>query len=304
MRCKPVRIVAGIASPQDAEATAAFLSDAPESAEVLALAVVPRRRLLNTAPPHQWHVRAWQRSLKEAERLERDHASRLLEDFSSSVSSSVASVRTEVLGGNPSRQILAAARKDSADLIIVSRRQGATNGATHLGHVASRTARYAPCDVLVLDHRAAKPRTCLLATDGSAPARLAADMLRTLLARGRRTLLVCTIAPSFSPTFVRTGSFAYADYDRLLSDIREAQRAAAQATVDREGAAFPATAFDVKKLAYSGEAVAVLSRVVEEYGVDLLAIGARGLSAPSRFLLGSVAWRLLNRVGRSILIAR
>ena len=299
-----MRIVVGIGSEQDVKAIASFLSAVPESAEVAAAAVVPRHSLLDTMPPYPWRLRTWRRFLKEAEKIEREHASELLDDFRSSAVSSVADVQTTVLRGDPARQLITTARRQGADFIMVVRRQKSDVGTSPLGHVASRIARYAPCSVLVLNPESPVPGVCLLATDGSSQASLAGERLRNLLARGRRNLLVCTIAPSFNATFVKTGSLAYADYERFLADIRETQKAAAQAIVNREGAAFQGSAFDIKKLAYTGEAVAVLSRAIEEFHVGLLAMGAKGLSAPSRFLLGSVSWRLLNRITCSMLISR
>ena len=103
---------------------------------------------------------------------------------------------------------------------------------------------------------------------------------------------------------MKTGSFAYTQYDRVLADIRENQRSAARAIVDRESVAFRESQFDVRKLVYPGDAVAVLSKVIQDHNVDLVVMGAKGLSAPSRFLLGSVTWRLLNRATCSILIGR
>ena len=297
-----MRIVFGIGNEQDTGPMASFLSVVPVSTQILAVAIIPKRNLLDSMSPYPWRLRRSHRLLKEAAELERKHASDLLDNFRSSVSNAGAVIQTTVVTGNPARQLVGIAQREEADLIVVARQHSIRTSS--LGHIASRIARYAKCSVLVLNPDNPVPRVCLLASDGSSQATTAGSRLRSLVVRGRRTLHICAVAPSFNATFVKTGSLAYTQYNRVLADIRENQTAAARMIVDRESVAFRESQFDVRKLVYTGGAVAILSKVIQEHNVDLVVMGAKGLSAPSRFFLGSVTWRLLNRVTCSILIGR
>ena len=299
-----MRILVGIGSEQDAAVIKSFLSKVPEAANILAVAVVPRHSLLNGMFTHPRHMRSWRRLIKEAENLERGHALELLNTFQSAVSDSFADVQTMVLGGSPAKQLITGARRHGIDLILLSRQQVPDIPASPLGHIASRIARYAPCSVLVLNPLSPTPHVCLLATDGSAQASTAGFRLRDLLVRDRHTLIICTVAPSFDGTFVKTGSLAYVDYGHLLKDIRKSQIAVAKTIVDRESTAFQGSRFDIKKLVYTGDTVSVITKAIQDNKVDLLVVGDKGQSAPSRFLLGSVTWKLLNQETCSVLIGR
>ncbi|MCI0439379.1 MAG: universal stress protein [Chloroflexi bacterium] len=295
-----MKVIAGIRNEQDAAATKAFLESAANLTEVVALAVVPSQSRLPSVMGTA--SRILHGSISKLQELEKANAAALLESFKSSVEG--LSVQTSVLVGNPADELLKAARQEKADFILLMRRLGERQAAPRLGHVASRVVRYAPCSVILLDPAKASPKTVLYATDGSRQAELAGERLRSLGLKGTPKLLICTVAAPFRPSFIRTGSVGYDEYQRLVSEIHEQEKAVARQLLAKATASFSRSGFNTQSLFYTGDTADTLLQAIQEFDVDFLAVGAKGVSAVERFLLGSVTLKLLGRAPCSVMVAR
>jgi nucleotide-binding universal stress UspA family protein len=60
----------------------------------------------------------------------------------------------------------------------------------------------------------------------------------------------------------------------------------------------------VERLVSEGDPAREIVRIAEDRDVDLVVVGARGLGALERFLLGSVSETVLHHAGRPVLIVR
>lgn len=142
-----------------------------------------------------------------------------------------------------------------------------------------------------------------IAVDGSSPSRAGIELLAGLPWQASDHVTVIAIAEP--PTVLAAMPFAQAPgvagYMDLVVDTAEAHaRQVAESAVER----LSVLACPVTSLVRVGHPVQVLSRIVEEQGLDLLVVGPRGRGSLGSFLLGSVSQGLLQAMPTSILIAR
>lgn len=297
-----MRILVGVGNEESTAASSAYLKAAAPGTEVLAAAVVPKPNrlagLLETSRP------SWSQHLQEIQELEHAHATELLATFVSNLGQSGLTIETCVLAGDPAAELIRLAKRRSVDLLMVTRQPMAARPEKPAGQVPQRLARYAKCSTLLLNPAVPVPQTYMLATDGSPQSQKAADSLAGLPINGNPALLVCTVSADFNPAFVKSGSLDFAQYQRLITNIRQEEIETARRIVDQACAPFEDSPFNLRKLAYTGDTAEVLLRVIREFGVDLLALGAKGMSTAAEFWLGSVTLKVVNHSSCSILVAR
>lgn len=295
-----MNFVVGIGSERDADLAGEFLKGAAPGTQVAAVAAIHHPNLLARIAHPRSNISRATRDLVE---LERTHASVLLASFADKLSQSGVQVQTDVVLGDPARELIKAARRLPSDFVLVAKRHSPAVQPHLLGHVAARVARYAPCSVVLLSPEHPSPAVFLLATDGSRQAEIAGERLRSLPLTGSPSLLICTVVSPFNPSYIKSGGIDFSGYERLLGEIREQEMAAAQTILERSIAGFKDTPFNTTMMAYEGDAVATLLHVIEKSNVGLLVLGAKGMSAAG-FLLGGITLKMLNTTPCSLLIAR
>jgi nucleotide-binding universal stress UspA family protein len=88
-------------------------------------------------------------------------------------------------------------------------------------------------------------------------------------------------------------------------DLRKSQRlAAAQHLVEQTGSALAREGYEVDRRVHEGHAAQQILRIAQDQDVDLVVLGARGLTGIREFLLGSVSGRVLRYAPCSVLIVR
>jgi nucleotide-binding universal stress UspA family protein len=144
----------------------------------------------------------------------------------------------------------------------------------------------------------------VLATDGSAHARLAEELLIRLPGIAGSTVTTVSVAPTPSlvapgipplsaPTYGRGG-------ESLWSELHRHAREVANAAQDR----LAAEGFEATSVVMQGDASSEILTFVNQEDPDLVVVGSRGENALLSFLLGSVARRLVAYARCSVLIAR
>jgi nucleotide-binding universal stress UspA family protein len=198
--------------------------------------------------------------------------------------------------GDPREEIVRAA--EAADLVVVGARGLTVLKRMWLGSVSSAVARHVHCPVLVVKGRPRGLHTVLLAMDGSPDARRAATFLAALpLDRGLRLRLLSVVEP---PAFIGAPEMgavppieqalldAQAEAEQLLqqvaSEFKERVAVESSVVVGRAGERIVATANDA--------------------AAELVVVGARGLGAFQRLLLGSVSEYALQHAECPVLIVR
>jgi nucleotide-binding universal stress UspA family protein len=202
-------------------------------------------------------------------------------------------LRTRLEDGLPARRILDVAADERADLVVVGTHGRAGFPRLLLGSVADRVLRQAACPVLVARSRPAgapEPRTrwarILYATDFSPTAQAAWPWVRTLAeATGAEVdLLHVTLSP------VPDGHLPAEALVQMAHALEAEGRARAEAFLQHAG-------MDRQRvsivLGHGVVAEQIVHRAVDR-GADLIAMGTHGWSGLVRWMLGSVAQRVVQ----------
>lgn len=139
-------------------------------------------------------------------------------------------------------------------------------------------------------------QTIIAGTDGSETAeravREAASIAR---ATGARLVLVSAFS-DLHPYRERIQSSARSD----LIDLEKVSEQLLQRTAERVGG----DSLELDTLSRGGDPAEVLAEVAEELDAQLIVVGARGLGAVRRFLLGSVSNKVAHHAPCNVLIVR
>lgn len=223
------------------------------------------------------------------------------------------STRSLVREGHAAEQIVEAAVEFQSDLVVVGVR--GLMGMTQflLGCVAQKAVRYTPCSVLVgrvrdestgsafVDAESTQPRRLriLLAYDGSDAAQAAAELLASLPLRDQADVTVLGVL-TVATTFCGLDAIERGSDSWLLR--KKKLRAELDETVARLRGATPDVTVVVRQ--DGPDASRQILEAARQFDVDLIVVGHKGKSAIKRFLLGSVANRVVHHADRSVLVVR
>ncbi len=199
--------------------------------------------------------------------------------------------------GDASAEITALAAEIGVGLAAVGSRGRGRIRRLLMGSVSDAVVRHAHCPVVVARWKpVAFPAKILLATDGSEEATLATQTATDL---GERTgselhvVHVGEIPPTHYPD--RHG------YRALYEEDEREARQLLEAQIEKMKAAGATVAQAHLRIGRADEEVVVLA---EELGVDLVAMGSRGLGGVRRALMGSVSDSVVRHAHCPVLIAR
>jgi nucleotide-binding universal stress UspA family protein len=214
-------------------------------------------------------------------------------------------VETRLAEGRPASVIVEEARESRADLIIVGSRGLGRLRSMVLGSVSAEVVDHAPCPVLVA--RGPSVGRILLATDGSASARLAVDHLAANRYLAGHRVDVISVGPS-----VRGGVTAY--WYQAPGMTESAARVHADRVADAHHATEARAASVAQELRLDGidahwtigvgDPAHEIIEAATNLGCDLIVMGSRGLTGIERIFLGSVARNVLQHTRASVLIVR
>ena len=139
-------------------------------------------------------------------------------------------------------------------------------------------------------------QSIVVGTDGS-PSAEAAVRRATELASGSGAVVNLVTAYPDVPSYrERIRSSA----KRVPIDLREV----AESVLGRAASELTSEGVDVQTHAREGDPAQVILDVAQEQNADLIVVGARGLTAFERFLLGSVSSKLAHHATCSLMIVR
>jgi nucleotide-binding universal stress UspA family protein len=148
-----------------------------------------------------------------------------------------------------------------------------------------------------------KAMKILLATDGSAHAQTASEFLKRLPLPADVELTVMTVLSQERQVYPDEMLITDEIHD-LLRQWRAAEQKAAQQRLAHEAEGFASLGWAVTTRVEEGHVAEQILRLADGLDIDLIAVGARGLSAIKRFLLGSVSEKVMRHATCSVLIAR
>lgn len=254
-------------------------------AEIVIMHVVfvdPVTKMLFSGPMRSAYSRAVR---TEIDRLSAA-AKPLLERVAARLRPHFAAIRTLLDVGQPAERIIARAREERSDLIILGSRGLGRIRRLLLGSVAQKVSLHAPCSVLIAKRRRPTIRRLLAAFDGSEYSKLAIQFVQAHLQLKKVRSSVFYAWPQPLPLYLPK---------MVVVDIEDQTRKLFT------GTGLPA---EVEFDFVSGHPVQRIIDVARQKRIDLIVVGARGLSPGKRLLLGSVSQGVLLHSPVSVLIVR
>jgi len=161
-----------------------------------------------------------------------------------------------------------------------------------LGSVSTNLLHHATCSVLVVKGEAAPLRRITLATDGSDASAQALEFVLTKFQPDRSTG-----KGGRAPIHV---SVIHVMPFLKYPELKEAGHALIEQSVQK----LIQAGFTAEAVCQLGKPAEVIMKVASKHHADLIVMGAQGLGAIARFLLGSVSTRVVQHSPCSVLVVR
>jgi len=161
-----------------------------------------------------------------------------------------------------------------------------------LGSVSTNLLHHATCSVLVVKGEAAPLRRITLATDGSDASAQALEFVLTKFQPDRSTG-----KGGRAPIHV---SVIHVMPFLKYPELKEAGHALIEQSVQK----LIQAGFTAEAVCQLGKPAEVIMKVASKHHADLIVMGAKGLGAIARFLLGSVSTRVVQHSPCSVLVVR
>jgi nucleotide-binding universal stress UspA family protein len=217
-------------------------------------------------------------------------AERVLHEVRAELSPCVRQIRLIADTGDAAESIIQTAEESRAQLIVLGQRGMTATPAFLLGGVSQKVATYAPCSVLVVKQSLPALDRILLAVDGSDASNRACQWLSRSPFKGVVRLLAVTV-------WTAPGALA-----RLPAT--EAARASGENLLRTVADSLTGQRYDVSTEWLQGDPAFAILDAAARHEAQLIVVGARGLKAIKRFLLGSVSQKVLVHAACSVLIVR
>ena len=240
----------------------------------------------------------------QMQKAEEEKASELLRKLSRSLAAPGREVETMIRRGSPANEITKTSREMSADLVLVGFKGTGDSPEFLLGSVANKVVRYAPCSVLVARGKIEAVKTVLVPLDGSKYSDETVQFLLRMPLPSRVEVLVMVVLQSFAATFVKAYTLD-AERDReIVAELQESEEEAAGRVLKEAEDELRNGRYRVSTVLSRGDPSREILREAAQRNVDVIALGAKGLTGVRGFLLGSVAQRVARYAKSSVLIVR
>ena len=222
-----------------------------------------------------------------------------LEAFADEIDEGTVPVTTSFRETDPARAIHETARDPDVSMIVMGSHGRRGFDRLLLGSVAARTVQGAPKTVLIVrgDEGAevGEFRSILLATDFSDRAARVEPVVARLAKQSGAEVEVLHVIRETAVLLAPYAVVGSSDFEGELHEAAETRMAEVLRRMANRGVQAKS------KIAYGLPAEEILRRA-ESTNVDLVAVGTRGYSGLQRFLLGSVAQRVLAQAPCSVIV--
>jgi nucleotide-binding universal stress UspA family protein len=180
--------------------------------------------------------------------------------------------------------IVARARKEKADLIIVGARGLSNIQRFLLGSVSQKIVTYAPCAVLVVKRSVRAVRRVLVAVDGSKTSDKAVRFLRTRF-----------VPKTLQGTVVYVWEYPIQPHPAS---------ALMQVIAQKYSQPLARAGLKTDAMWVAGHSAQKIVKVASQKRPHLIVVGSRGLTGLNRFLLGGVSHQVVKHSRESVLVVR
>ncbi len=205
------------------------------------------------------------------------------------------SIRPVLAKGHAAYTIVKQAEKRKPHMIILGSRGFHDIKEYVLGSVSRKVLSHAPCPVLVVKDPIRTPARVVLAVDGSNASVRAANYLKTWMPPNLTSVHVLSVVPQVSRR-IRSQP-----YSTALGDVLQKQ---AQESTSQIRSLLLKKKFKVTTEIVPGNPRTAILEGLVSREASLAVLGAKGLTGPERFQMGSVSEWVAAHAGCSILVVR
>ncbi|HVJ68905.1 MAG TPA: universal stress protein [Caulifigura sp.] len=217
-------------------------------------------------------------------------------------------VRRRTVIGFPWQDVVEFARSNEIDMICLGTHGRSGFKRLVLGSVAEKVVQHAHCNVLAVrtpegqdvptDQSPPAFRRVLVPTDFSDCSELAVTEGASWSARFNAELHLLHVVEDNSPSVAET-SRSHPVFQTYYQELlRGGEKRLSEATV----AGLPAEA--IRRKVEVGDPIDKINRYAAEQGIELIVMGTHGRQGPSRWLIGSVAERVVRSAPCPVLVVR
>lgn len=202
-------------------------------------------------------------------------------------------MHTILAEGNAHEAIVDTALDRDCDLIVMGRRGLTRLERAFMGSITQRVIGYSPIDVLVMPYNSElKWDNILLAVDGSACSDVAANSAITLAHAYGSKLSIVSVVDVPPEAYAE----AYGAIEKMISRSRE--------VVGAIEVMASAAGVEAETFVREGITHEKIIDLADEQGTDIICIGSHGRTGLKKFLLGSVAERIIGYAKCPVLVVR
>jgi nucleotide-binding universal stress UspA family protein len=212
---------------------------------------------------------------------------------------------TLILWGDPREEILEAAKKWPADLIVLGSHGETGLKNLFMGSVSDAVARHATCSVEIVripkDRLTHDGMRILLAVDDSRFSEAAANAVLTQIKPNSTDVkLIRVLEPFPIDEAEKMGTKDYPDFVEARAKLRDQAKQKLMKTAEK----LLSAGFKATQVVEEGDARDLILDHAERWSADLIVAGSRGLRGLKRFLMGSVSEAITHYAGCSVEIVR
>lgn len=226
-------------------------------------------------------------------------AERVLHEMRAELAPYARQIRLIADTGDAAESIVQTAEESRVQLIVLGQRGMTATPAFLLGGVTQKVATYAPCSVLVVKESSEVLDRVLLAVDGSHESSKALQFLARSPFKAPLRLTLVTVWPT-----QRSGLADQARVPLAQATAGDAARNMGEDLVNSLATTLREGPYDIVTESLQGDPAFAIMDAATRHEAQLIVVGARGLKAIKRFLLGSVSQKVLVHAACSVLIVR
>ncbi|MDE3034840.1 MAG: universal stress protein [Nitrospirota bacterium] len=226
-------------------------------------------------------------------------AERVLHEMKAELAPHASHIRLIADTGDAAESIIQTAEEARAGLVILGQRGMTATPTFLLGGVSQKVATYAPCSVLIVKEPQPTLDRILLALDGSDESTKAVQFLARAPFKGPMRVTAVLVWPGH-----HAGLLGPAKGLRDMRSAAKTARAQGEALLRSTVAPLSGKPYEVETEWLQGDPAFSLIEAAARHQAQMIVLGARGMKAVKRFLLGSVSQKVLVHAPCSVLIVR